>query len=444
MLEVSSAKDYKDFRPATAICSQNPCGSVASLGADGITALVDALTTLLSESTAHGASVNVSVDPPRKKKIVIIHGDPSKPNNILPGGKWDEDDFEAVETLKRALVKLEDEYEFSFLSSHDTLIADLQKLSQKGETDLILQLCDEGYMNHPRMEMHVTALLEIFKLPYTGTGASTIGLSYDKGAVLEIARSLGIPIPGSVLVQNDADILSDIRGAGLVYPLFVKPNSTDGSYGVTTKSICRSDADVLEALRVIREVFFVRCPVLVQEFLEGADLNTAVIGNPGSFVHLPATEEDYSEVPAHLPRILGFENKWDENSPYWRVGTVRARSVDAATLERMDRWSARLFERLNLRDYARFDWKLDARGCPRLLEANPNCGWSYDAHLQRMCGLAGIGYSDMLRRILMAAEQRYAAERARGEEKFVSLEQVSAHRCTEKQITPNQRSPLML
>jgi D-alanine-D-alanine ligase len=414
------------------------------VGADGISALVDALSSLLSESSANCAAVQAPEVLPRKKRVVIIHGDPTKPNNILPGGKWDEDDFEAVETLKKALGKLEDEYEFSFLNNHDSLIMDLQKLSSKGETDVILQLCDEGYMNHPRMEMHVTALLEIFKLPYTGTGASAIGLSYDKGAVLEVARSLGVPIPGSVLIQRDAEIIADIRSAGLVYPLFVKPNSTDGSYGVTTKSICRSDADVLEALRVIREVFFIRCPVLVQEFLEGADLNTALLGNPGSFIHLPATEEDYSEVPAELPRILGFENKWDEQSPYWRVGTIPARSVDSATLERMNEWSARLFERLNLRDYARFDWKLDALGRPRLLEANPNCGWSYDAHLQRMCALASIGYSDMLRRILHAAEQRYAAERARGEEKFVSLEQVSAHRCAEKQATPNQRAPLML
>jgi len=437
MLEVSA--NYKDkIRPITAIRSG------VTAGPDGVSAIVDALNSMWSAAKSDRSCSASSTAPAKpKKRVVIVHGDPTKPNTVLPGGKWDEDDFEAVDTLKQALGKLEDDYEFSFLCSHDTLMTDLQQLSRQG-VHLVLQLCDEGYMNHPRMEMHVAALLEMFKLPYTGTSAGTIGLSYDKGAVLEIAKSLGIPVPLSVLVQRDADIEADIQKAGLQFPLFVKPASTDGSYGITTKSVCRSMSDVHEALRVVREVFFVRCPVLVQEFLEGADLNTAVIGNPGSFLHLPPTEEDYSEVPAELPRILGFENKWDDSSPYWRVATVPARSVDAATLRFMDECSARLFARLGLRDYARFDWKLDSHGRPRLLEANPNCGWSYDAHLQRMCALAGFGYSEMIRRILQAAEQRYDAERALGDEKFVSLADVSAHRCTEKQSTPNQRAPLML
>lgn len=59
----------------------------------------------------------------------------------------------------------------------------------------------------------------------------------------------------------------------------------------------------------------------------------------------------------------------------------------------MNQCSARLFERLGIRDYARFDWKLDKHGRPRLLEANPNCGWSYDAHLQRMAALDNRSYS---------------------------------------------------
>jgi D-alanine-D-alanine ligase len=138
----------------------------------------------------------------------------------------------------------------------------------------------------------------------------------------------------------------------------------------------------------------------------------------------------------------------------------------------MLQWSAALFVRLGLRDYARFDWKLGADGRPRLLEANPNCGtavmphlpcacsvlslldvpragWSYDAHLQRMSALAGISYSEMLRIILEAAERRYELEDdASGPEQCVSLEQISlcthSQRCAEKQLSPHQKAPLFL
>jgi len=288
-------------------------------------------------------------------------------------------------------------------------------------------------------------LLEMLKIPFTGTGAASLGATYDKQAILETARSLGIPIPGSIIIEDDSKILEAIRQSGLEYPIFVKPNATDGSYGVTQKSVCRTEKDVLEALKTIREVFYIRCPVLVQEFLEGVDVNTAMLGNPETgFTELPVTEEDYSEVPPELPRILGFENKWDEQSPYWRVGTVRALSLSTDTISSLMEYSRRLFQRIKLRDYARFDWKCDSKGQPRLLEVNPNCGWSYDAHLQRMSAIGGISYSEMLKRILDAAEARYAAEAAQGAEKFVSLEMVSSHRLSEKQLTPNQRAPLLL
>jgi hypothetical protein len=46
------------------------------------------------------------------------------------GGKWDDDDFEAVAILKKALEKLENEYEFEFRCNHDTLIDDLQQLAR--------------------------------------------------------------------------------------------------------------------------------------------------------------------------------------------------------------------------------------------------------------------------------------------------------------------------
>ena len=71
----------------------------------------------------------------------------------------------------------------------------------------------------------------------------------------------------------------------------------------------------------------------------------------------------------------------------------------------------KLFERLDCRDYARFDWRLDDNGTPRLLEVNPNPGWCWDGHLARMAALAGISYADMLKDILVACDERVSATR---------------------------------
>jgi D-alanine-D-alanine ligase len=66
----------------------------------------------------------------------------------------------------------------------------------------------------------------------------------------------------------------------------------------------------------------------------------------------------------------------------------------------------KLFERVGCRDYARFDWRLDANGTPRLLEINPNPGWCWDGHLAKMAKLDNITYADMLAKIIEAAIQR--------------------------------------
>ena len=131
-----------------------------------------------------------------------------------------------------------------------------------------------------------------------------------------------------------------------------------------------------------------------------------IIGNPPeSYLVLPVIEEDYSVLPEGLPKICGYEAKWDPDSPYWQL-----RSIPANLPEETERFliasCLKLYERLGCRDYARFDWRLDANGTPRLLEANPNPGWCWDGHLAKMAKLADIGYPQMLGLILRAAEER--------------------------------------
>jgi D-alanine-D-alanine ligase len=68
--------------------------------------------------------------------------------------------------------------------------------------------------------------------------------------------------------------------------------------------------------------------------------------------------------------------------------------------------SSRLFERLGCRDYARFDFRADAKGEIKLLEVNPNPGWCWDGKMNIMAGFQGMRYSELLAQILLAAVER--------------------------------------
>jgi ubiquinone/menaquinone biosynthesis C-methylase UbiE len=165
--------------------------------------------------------------------------------------------------------------------------------------------------------------------------------------------------------------------------------------------------ELLNAVAEIRQKFGYEAPILVEEFLTGADLSMGIVGNPPeSYQVLPIIEEDYSNLPEGLPRICGYEAKWLPSSPYWKnLRSIPARLPDE-TKKLLIEWCARLFERLECRDYARFDWRLDSSGLPKLLEVNPNPGWCWDGHLAKMAKIGGMSYAEMLAAILKTAEQR--------------------------------------
>lgn len=96
-------------------------------------------------------------------------------------------------------------------------------------------------------------------------------------------------------------------------------------------------------------------------------------------------------------------------SPYWTdIVFKRARASPALEAALADA-CRRLFQRLDLRDYGRFDFRCGDDGTPRLMEVNPNPAWGYDGKLAVMAGFAGIAYGDMLRMIVDAALARLAA-----------------------------------
>jgi D-alanine-D-alanine ligase len=333
------------------------------------------------------------------KNVAVILGDPNKHDLLKPSTVFDDDDFYTIDQLKAGLRELKD-FQFVYLNSHDTLIQELTKL--KGKIDFAFNLCDEGYNNDAQKELHIPSLLEMLSISYTGSGPQCLAYCYDKSLVRGIAREMGIPVPEAFFVKPE-----DIAfGLPFNFPVMVKPNFGDSSFGITQRSVANSFEELVNAISEIREKFGYEKPILVEEFLTGKDLSVGIIGNPPeSYTVLPLIMTDYSSLPENLPKICGYESKWLPDTPYWNI-----KSIPADLPENVEKFiiecCLKLSERLECRDYCRFDWRLDANGSPKLLEVNPNPGWCWDGHLAKMAEIANIPYMEMLKTILQATEQR--------------------------------------
>lgn len=333
------------------------------------------------------------------KQVTVIMGDPSMNDAIKPNAVFDNDDFDTIEKLKNGLGLLEN-YKFTYLHDHKTLISDLQK--KQGKIDMVLNLCDEGFYNDPTKELHVPALLEIMKIPYSGSNPQTLAYCYDKSLIRGIATEIGVPVADAFLITPDKSLFE----LNLPFPVIVKPNFGDSSFGITQKNVINSVEELADCILRLREQFGHSKPILVESFLTGAELSVGIIGNINNYQILPIIEEDYSKLLPHLPKICGYEAKWLPESPYMNF----IKSIPANLSNEMEQTlinhSLKLFERLDCRDYCRFDWRCNDLGEPKLLEVNPNPGWCWDGHLARMCEIGDIEYSTMLEKILDASYSR--------------------------------------
>jgi D-alanine-D-alanine ligase len=336
-------------------------------------------------------------------EVTVILGDPRLPDPVKRDGQFNEEDAETVRRLKAALAELPF-YRFRYLDNHATLFADLCARRPQ----FALNFCDEGFNNDAFLEMHVPALLEMLDIPYSGAGPACLGGCYNKSLVRAAAEAIDVPVPAETYCNSD-DLAATIPSG--VFPALIKPNFGDSSVGITKDSVVHTWEEAIGYLGTLRDLLPGR-PILIQEFLTGPEYSVGIIGNPGSSCRvLPILEVDYSRLDPALPRLLTYGSKWLPDSPYWSQIAYREARLDEDARRRIADYANILFERLGCRDYARFDFRADAAGDVKLLEVNPNPGWCWDGKLNLMAEMAGLRYSDLLRLIIEAAQERVAAQR---------------------------------
>lgn len=328
--------------------------------------------------------------------LTVLMGDPSQPDQIKKNGQFNEEDFNTIDKLKSALAEIPD-LKVSYINDHKTLINKLRDL----KTDLVLNLCDEGFNNDALKELHVPALLEMLRIPYSGAAPASLALCYNKSITRAVAQSIDVPVP----LETCYDPADQAATLPSIFPALIKPSMGDSSIGITQQSVVHNAEELMSYMEFL-ENLMPAVPILIQEFLPGAEYSVGIIGNLNRFEVLPVLEVDYSSLPEDLPKILSYESKWLPESPYWTSIKYHEASLSEQDHRNIVDYAKKLFVKMECKDYARFDFRADAAGQIKLLEVNPNPGWCWDGKLNFMAGFAGISYSDLLAKIINAAVER--------------------------------------
>ncbi len=265
--------------------------------------------------------------------------------------------------------------------------------------DAVFNLCESVYGNSC-WEMNIPALLELFRIPYTGSPPLTLGLCQDKGKVKDILSSRGIPTPRYGIFTGETN---GVKGDFL--PAIVKPLHEDGSLGITKESVVLDDEALRRQVRYVVEKY--SQPALVEAYIEGRELNVGLVEMNGHVQVLPISEIDYSGFPEGIPRICGYEAKWVPQSIEYQKSTpVCPASLDADIKGKVERLAVEVFELFECRDYARVDLRLDATGQIYVIDVNPNPDISPQAGMARAIGVYGLTFQEFVRGLLERAFRR--------------------------------------
>ena len=262
--------------------------------------------------------------------------------------------------------------------------------------DVVFNLV-EGFAGKARLEGAVSGLFDLLAIRYTGNPPATAYLAQDKERAKAVLRAAGVPVPaGTVLAWAQAPL-----PAGLGWPLFVKLRYEDASHGISARNLCADEAAL--RIRAGELIESYRQDVLVEDFLPGREFNAAILDEPGGPTVLPIAELDYSKLPRDHPPVLTYDAKWLEDSPAYLQTPVVYPKLDQALWGDVVGTALKAFHALGCRGYARVDLRLDRDGRPVVLEVNPNPDISPDAGFARAASRAGIGYEELVDRIVRTA-----------------------------------------
>lgn len=329
----------------------------------------------------------------------------------MPHDQWDDLDSEKT-VLDLVDAIRSGGHECEFLEGDITLYDTVRNY----KPDICFNIC-EGHMGDAR-EAQVPAILEMLRIPYTGSKVLTLALALDKPMTKRILTYHDLPTPQFQVFERVDEPLS----AEMSFPMFAKPSREGTGIGVTADSIIFNEEQLRDRVNTLMIRY--KQPVLVEQYIEGREITVGLVGNlQGPAARRLPDNEEALRIQAGLHFFPPLEV---DLSPYQDTDTVYSNrlKVDLAEelnyicpapleselLSDLNWYTAAVFRVTGGLDVSRVDFRLDMHDNwrPYILEINPLPGLSpRSSDLVIEAAAQGIGHTELVNMILDTALQRY-------------------------------------
>jgi D-alanine-D-alanine ligase len=335
-----------------------------------------------------------------------------KPEGVPPDAFADFDHIETIDSIRAALET--DGHQTVFIQAD----VDLPYALRDERPDICFNIA-EGLGGDAR-EAQVPALLEMLRIPYTGSRVLANGISLDKTLTKRIWRDRRLPVaPFQEFALGDEPLRTDLE-----FPLFVKPAREGTGMGVDMKAIVKNEKELRERAQYIIDTY--QQPALVETFLPGREFTVGILGRADAklysrhpdwyekdgFHRFPILELDMTR--SVTPLVYSKESKSKEVGEEGAPGYVCPAPIEAELEKKLKSFALRAHLLLGALDVSRTDIRLDEQGNPRVMEINTLPGLTPDySDLCLQSKAEGIRYEDLILEILYLGASRWGMVEAR-------------------------------
>lgn len=212
---------------------------------------------------------------------------------------------------------------------------------------------------------------------YTGCDFYQSALTFNKKDTLAVLSKYGIPSAKSIYLRNGEEISDDEIVAKLGLPVFVKPNQSGSSLGISKVK------DKIELKNAIEFAYKEDDEILIESALNGMEVSVGVLDYQGEVIVLGITEI----VPDK--EFFDYEAKYEGASQ-----EITPARIDEETRKKVEEISIKAYKSLGMSGFSRSEFII-VDGIPHLLEMNTNPGFSPASILPQQAKIYGISIKDL-------------------------------------------------
>ena len=314
-----------------------------------------------------------------KKNVAVVMGGYSDEYKVsLKSGQliYDSLDRDLYNVYK--VVILKDEWYF---------LDDREKKSPINKADFSVNL-DSGFTvkfdvcfniihGKPGENGELQAYWDTIGQKYTGCDFYQSALTFNKKDTLAVLSKYGIPSAKSIYLRSGQEINEDKIVAELGVPLFVKPNQSGSSLGI---SKVKEQSELKKALDF---AFAEDDEILIESFLNGMEVSVGVVDFAGETIVLGITE-----IVPHK-EFFDYEAKYEGASE-----EITPARIDDETRIKVEEIAKRAYDSLGMSGFSRSEYII-MNGTPYMLEMNTNPGFSPASILPQQAKHYGISIQDL-------------------------------------------------